>query len=249
QSFQNNDHSLMVVATKAIVFSAIKYSEADLIVSCYTEVAGIKSYLLRNILKSKKGKLTASYFQPLTHLELIADHKNKGTLEYIKEAKIFQPNQTLHTDIVKSGLVMFLSEMLKNCIREEETNAELYSFLENSFQWLDQSDEVANFHIYFLLQLSMNLVFYPDASNIDDEYFNIMEGNFQAINTGNYCLEGPQIENFKKFFGINLDTLNTIKLSKMARQNLLELILAYYSFHMQGYQKPKSLAVLNQLFS
>lgn len=239
----------MVVATKAIVFSAIKYSEADLIVSCYTEVAGIKNYLLRNILKSKRGKLKASYFQPLTQLELVADHKNKGTLEYIKEAKVFYPYKTLHTDIVKSGLVMFLSEILKNCIREEETNAELYSFLENSFQWLDQSDEVANFHIYFLLQLSMHLGFYPDASNINDEYFNIMEGNFQAINTGNYCLEGQQIENFKKFFGINLETLNTIKLSKTARQNLLELILAYYSFHMQGYQKPKSLAVLNQLFS
>src|SRR5690606_3527621 len=117
----------MVVATKAIVFSAIKYSEADLIVSCYTEVAGIKSYLLRNIFKSKKCKLKASYFQQLTHFELIANDKNKGTLEYIKEAKIFQPNQTLHPDIVKSGLVMFLSEILKKCTRDEETNAELYS--------------------------------------------------------------------------------------------------------------------------
>ncbi|MEH6764374.1 MAG: DNA repair protein RecO [Aequorivita antarctica] len=239
----------MVVATKAIVFSAIKYSEADLIASCYTEVAGIKSYLLRNILKSKKGKLKASYFQPLTQLELIAEYKNKGRLEFIKEAKVFYPYQTLHTNIVKSGLVMFLSEMLKNCIREEEPNQELYTFLEQSFQWLDQSDEVANFHIFFLLQLSMHLGFYPDASNIDESYFNIMDGNFQTINTSNYCLQGPQIENFKKFFGVNLETLNTIKLSKKDRHNLLELILGYYSFHVQGYQKPKSLVVLNQLYS
>ncbi|OAD90437.1 DNA repair protein RecO [Aequorivita soesokkakensis] len=239
----------MVVATKAIVFSAIKYSEADLIVSCFTEVSGVKSYLLRNILKSKKGKLKASYFQPLTHLELIADHKNKGTLEYIKEAKIFQPNQTLHTDIVKSGLVMFLSEMLKNCIREEEANTELYIFLEHSIQWLDRHTEIANFHIHFLLQLSMHLGFYPDASNSGAKYFNIMEGNFQAVNSSNYCLEGPQIENLKKFFEIDFQTLNTIKLSKKDRQALLELVLSYYSFHVQGYQKPKSLAVLNQLFS
>ncbi|AFL81036.1 DNA replication and repair protein RecO [Aequorivita sublithincola DSM 14238] len=239
----------MVVATKAIVFSAIKYSEADLISNCYTEVAGVKSYLLRNILKSKRGKLKSSYFQPLTQLELIAEHKNKGTLEYIKEAKVFYPYQTLHTDILKTGLVMFLSEMLKNCIREEEPNHELYTFLEQSFQWLDQNDEVANFHIFFLLQLSQYLGFYPDASNIEDEYFNIMEGNFQSKNTSNYCLEGVQIENFKLFFGINPSTLNTVKLSKKERQNLLEFILSYYSFHVQGYQKPKSLAVLMQLFS
>ncbi|MDC8000930.1 DNA repair protein RecO [Aequorivita todarodis] len=239
----------MVVATRAIVFSALKYSEADLIVCCYTAVSGIKSYLLRGILKSKKGKVKASYFQPLTQLELIAEHKNKGTLEYIKEAKVCYPFQTLHTDIVKTGLVMFLSEMLKNCIREEEANEELYGFLEHAFQWLDQTDEVANFHIFFLLQLSMHLGFYPDASNIDEAYFNIVEGNFQALSTSNYCLEGPQIENFKKFFTVNIETLHTVKLSKKARQNLLELILAYYSFHVQGYQKPKSLAVLMQLFS
>lgn len=238
----------MLVATKAIVISAIKYSEADLIVSCYTQVAGIKSYLLRNVLKSKKGKLKASYFQPLTQLELIAEHKNKGTLEYIKEAKVFQPYKTLHTTIVKSGLVMFLSEMLKTCIREEEPNAQLYSFLENSFIWLDQNDEVANFHIVFLLQLSMYLGFYPDASNIGDDYFNIMEGSFQTTDTSNYCLEGNQIENFKQFFHVNLKTLNTIKLSKTDRQNVLVLILSYYSFHVEGYQRPKSLAVLNQLY-
>lgn len=239
----------MIVATKAIVFSAIKYSEADLIVSCYTQVAGIKSYLLRGVLKSKKGKLKVSYFQPLTQLELIAEHKNKGTLEYIKEAKVFDPYKTLHTTIVKSGLVMFLSEILKNIIREEEPNDQLYVFLENSFNWLDQNEEVANFHILFLLQLSMYLGFYPDASNIGDKYFNIMEGSFQSKDTSNYCLEGTQIENFKYFFNINLETLNSIKLSKTERQNVLELILTYYSFHVQGYQKPKSLAVLNQLFS
>ncbi|WP_310993314.1 DNA repair protein RecO [Aequorivita marina] len=239
----------MLVATNAIVFSALKYSEADLIVCCYTEAVGIKSYLLRGILKSKKGKLKSSYFQPLTQLELIANHKNKGSLEYIKEAKVFDPYKTLHTNIVKTGLVLFLSEMLKNTIREEEPNKTLYAFLKNSFNWLDQSEEVANFHILFLLQLSMYLGFYPDASNIENKYFNIMEGGFQSSKTSNYCIEGTQVENFKHFFNVDLETLNTIKLSKTARQNVLDLMLSYYSFHVQGYRKPKSLAVLNQLFS
>lgn len=239
----------MVVATKAIVFSAIKYSEADLIVTCYTEIAGVKSYLLRNVLKSKKGKLKASYFQPLTQLELIADHKNRGALEYIKEAKIYCPYETLHTDMVKSGLVMFLSEMLKNCIREEEANTELFDFLENSFLWLDRNDEVANFHIYFLLHLSSRLGFYPDASNIQAPFFNILEGSFQETKDSEYCIEGMYIEEFKRFFEINIDALNSIKLSKTTRKYILELILGYYIFHVEGYQKPKSLAILNQLFS
>ena len=47
----------MLVNTRAIVISALKYGEADLIVKCFTEEAGLKTYLLRSILKSKKGKL------------------------------------------------------------------------------------------------------------------------------------------------------------------------------------------------
>ena len=52
----------MLVTTKAIVISAIKYGEADLIVRCFTEEAGLKSYILRRILKSKKGKYAEQYF-------------------------------------------------------------------------------------------------------------------------------------------------------------------------------------------
>ncbi|HCW63386.1 MAG TPA: DNA repair protein RecO, partial [Leeuwenhoekiella sp.] len=100
----------MLVTTKAIVISAIKYGEADLIVRCFTEEAGLKSYILRRILKSKKGKLRTAMFQPASQLELVAVHKDKGTLESIREAKVIQPYVSLHTDVLKSSVVLFLSE-------------------------------------------------------------------------------------------------------------------------------------------
>ena len=106
----------MVITTKAIVFSSLKYGESDLIVKCFTESSGLKSYLLRNVLKSKKGKLRSSYFQLLSLIEIEASHKNKGTLERINEAKMFYPYQSLHTNIVKSSLVIFLAEILSNTI-------------------------------------------------------------------------------------------------------------------------------------
>lgn len=239
----------MIVSTKAIVFSAIKYSEADLIVSCFTETDGIKTYLLRGILKSRKSKLKASYFQPLTLLELVATHKNKGTLEYIREAKVSIPYQSLHTEMTKTGLVMFLSEILKNCIREEEGNPALFRFLEKSFLWLDDHEEVANFHIHFLLQLSNFLGFYPDASESGLPYFNMIEGNFEASESSHYSVEGSTIEDFKRFFNMDFDSSREIKLSKKSRSDLLNMILTYYHLHVQGYQKPKSLLILNQLFN
>ena len=60
--------------TKGIVLSALKYGDTSLIVKCFTEQDGVKSYLIRGVLKSKKGKLKPAYFQPLTQLLLTANH-------------------------------------------------------------------------------------------------------------------------------------------------------------------------------
>ena len=65
-----------MLTTNAIVLSKIRYRDNDLIVKCYTEKFGIKSYLLKNALKSKKGKFKPAYFQLLTLLDIQADHKD-----------------------------------------------------------------------------------------------------------------------------------------------------------------------------
>ena len=99
----------MQVSTKAIVLTSIKYGDTSLIAKIFTASDGLKSYMLKGILTSKKGKLRTSYFQPLTQLELVANHRNKGTLESIREAKVYNHYQTLHTNIQKNAMTMFLA--------------------------------------------------------------------------------------------------------------------------------------------
>ena len=70
----------MLVSTKAIVLSKLKFKDNDVIVKCYTKEFGVKSYLLRNILKSKKGKLKIAYFQELTILDLETDQRDGRSL-------------------------------------------------------------------------------------------------------------------------------------------------------------------------
>ena len=53
---------------------------------------------------------------------------------------------------------------------------------------------------------------------------------------------------FKSFLGINFDAINTIKMRKNNRQELLQSLVLYYELHLQGFRKPKSLAVLNEVF-
>lgn len=239
----------MQVSTRALVFSSIKYAEADLIVTCFTEDFGLKTYLLRRVLTSKKGQLRTSLFQPLTLLQLEAIHKDKGTLERIEEAKVLQPYQTLHTNVMKSSVVLFLAEMLKNCIREEEANGGLFQYISSALQWLDVHDDISGFHLLFLLKLTTYLGFYPDTSHSDLPYFNLMEGIFQKKPLGNYCEKGEAVETLKSLFGINFDALTLKKTTKKQRFEVLDLLLLYYQLHLHGYKKPRSLLVLNQLFN
>ncbi len=238
----------MLVNTRAIVISALKYGEADLIVKCFTEEAGLKTYLLRSILKSKKGKLRTAMFQPATQLEIVAMHKDKGTLESIREAKVLQPYLSLHTDILKSSIVLFLSEMLRNAIQEEEENRPLYAFLEHAFMWLDLHTHTANFHLLFLLELTKYLGFYPDTSNINYSNFNLESGNFENVETL-YSVSEENLDTLKTLLGINFDALSELKLNQKRRAAFVNILLSYYELHLHSFRKPKSLAVLSALFN
>ena len=53
---------MALITTKAIVLSTLKYSDSSLIVKCYTQDEGLKSYLIRGVLKAKKGGVKIAYF-------------------------------------------------------------------------------------------------------------------------------------------------------------------------------------------
>ncbi len=238
----------MQVTTKAIILSSLKYGDTSLIVKAYTFSDGLKSYLLKGVLSSKRGKVKAAYFQPLTQLELVAIHKNKGTLENIREAKTSYHYQTLHSNIIKNTMTQFLAEMLGNCLLEEEPNESLFYFIEASLQWLDTHNEVANFHLFFLLNITKYLGFYPDINNNNYLYFDLVEGNFtNSINT-NPMIKEDNLNYFKTLLGINFDEIHSVKMSQNNRQELLKSLILYFKLHLQGFRKPKSLAILNEIF-
>src|SRR5690606_3541475 len=160
-------YCIMRTTTKALVLSSLKYGDSSLIVRALTESDGLKSYMLKGVLSSRKGKLRPAYFLPLMHLEIVADHRNKGNLEHLSEVKVATPYQSLHTEVTKNSVVLFLAEMLGNSIQEEQRDQELFSYLEYALQWLDTHRLSPDFHLLFLVNLSKYLGFYPDTRSKD----------------------------------------------------------------------------------
>jgi len=239
----------MIITTNAIVLSKIRYRDNDLIVKCYTQQLGVLSFLLRGVLKSKKGLSKTAYFQMLSQLHLEIDFFPNRSLHTIKESRINHLYSSLHTNILKSSIVMFLSEVLSNILKEEEQNETLFSYLETTLLWLDTNSECSNFHLLFLLNLTKYLGFYPEKDSLEYDFFNLQDGKFEIKQHGNYAISGENIMLLKQFLSIKFDELSNIKISSKQRQSFLNVLLLYYELHLGDFKKIKSLQVLNQVFS
>ena len=240
---------MAVISTKAIVLSTLKYSDSSLIVKCYTQEEGLKSYLIRGILKAKKGGLKIAYFQPLNQLNIVASHRNKGSLNTIKEVQISNPYKTIYKNIIKQSVVLFLSEVLSYSIKEEEKNNALFEYIETGLVWLDLHDKIANFHLLFLLNLTRFLGFYPDLTEKEKRGFDLLEGNFTDITSHKNIIYGNNFYQFKKLLGINFDNIENVSFNKLERQIVLKIIIQYFELHLDGFKKPKSLQILETVFS
>ena len=59
----------------------------------------------------------------------------------------------------------------------------------------------------------------------------------------------PEISFFKSMLGINFDKLNDIKMSQKSRRELISHLMVYYQHHLDGFKTPKSIHILNEVFS
>jgi len=238
----------MLSTNYCIVLSRLKYKDQDLIVKWYTKERGLVTYLIKGVFKSQKSRLKAAYFQELSQLQLEERYKPNQSLQYIKEVKVNYIYQSLHTNIYKSAIVLFLAEILSKVLKEEAKNEQLYDFLETSLQYFDVEQSYSNFHLLFIVKLTRYLGFYPDKNTITNPYFNLKSGVFEASKSDSFTVFGKNLTLLKQLLGINFDTIDTIKMSSKERLQFLKMLLQYYELHIEGFKTPKSLQVLNDVF-
>src|SRR5919205_1461784 len=144
----------MINKTKGIVLRNVKFGETSLVVSMYTELYGLQSYLVNGVrTTSKRGTSKASLFQPASILDLVVYHNEFKNLQRLKEFKWSHLYQHIFSDIIKNAVALFMIELLSKCLKEPETNVELFYFVEDAMLHLDSASDTvtANFPLYFAL--------------------------------------------------------------------------------------------------
>jgi DNA repair protein RecO (recombination protein O) len=220
----------MLHKTRGIVFRFTKYGDSSIIVTIFTELFGLQTYIVNGVRsKSAKGKI--ALYQPLTLLDLVVYYKENANIKRIKEVRCLHQYQTLQTDIRKASIGMFINEILNKTVKEENHAQEMFEFLLDSLIFLDdQTTDFENFHLIFLIKLSRFLGF--GAHESDEVLTRRLTGKEEEVL-------------LKKL--ITAEYSDTFVMTNLQRRNLLEILLRFYTAHIDSLGEIRSVQVLKEV--
>ena len=216
----------MITNTELIVLHTTKFGENSLVVHTLSRDYGRRSFFVRGALKRQM-----SLFLPLNILEADIQESSKTNLYTARNLSAKYPLNGVRSNIFKNSMTMFMSEVLFRVLKEGGNEQGLYEWCEKNILMLDAiTSDFSNFHIRFLLELTVALGFSPEAKDL---------GPF----VGEHY---PIVERFmKEPFAESM----LIPLSGSLRNELSEEILRYIEFHTESAVNVNSLKVLHELFS
>lgn len=239
--------------THGIVLRTVKYGETSLVVTIFTELFGLQSYLVNGVrTATKKGTGKANLFQPAAILDLVVYHNELKHLNRIKEFKWAQLYRNIFSDVPKNAVSLFMVELLTKCLKQPESNPELFHFAEDVLLKLDESSGMvmANLPLFFAVQLPLHFGFrIGDNYSGQNIYLDLQEGFFVSEQPRHpHFLEGKEAMITSQLLKeMQPEELADIKLGHDFRRQLLHRYETYYALHIHDFGTMKSLPVLREV--
>ena len=234
--------------TQDLVLSALSYGDRQLIVDLFTRECGRQSFIVQ-ISAGRRGKMRKLLFQPLTYLDADFVQRQNRTLQRFSEVGIVRPWATLTSDPIKIQLVFFAAELLRYATRDEQQPQSLFDYVAESLQWLDKADDgYANFHLVFMIRLTLFLGFFPNIETYHvGSCFDLRSGCFSMeIPAHADFIRGDEAEQMINLMRLNYSTMHLFRMTRQQRSRCVDVILAYYRLHVPDFPDMKTLEVLRQ---
>lgn len=235
---------------RGVVLGTVKYGDKAIIVNMLTDTFGRQSYIVQGLGSGKGRGSKLAYYQPLFALQFEGIVSDKSELHRMKDVQSSIVMQTIPYDIRKSTIALFMSEVLYRLVGESEANSLLFDFVYGSIEALDAIDEgVANFHLWFLANISRFLGFAPGNEYTKDCFFDMREGLYTPVQPlhDKFCnREYAQLLN--DLIECDVQYLGEIGLNRTQRVDMLHALTDYYALHLDSIRKVQSISILQQLF-
>ena len=218
---------------QGIVLQSIRYGDTSLIVKVYTRSLGLRSYMVKGAF-NRNSKSRAALFQNLHLINYVeAGKPNKGSLGYLKDVQLTTVYQSIPFVMNKSAILMYVSELLSKTLTEQEQNEPLYDFIAKSLLWLDLVEQdYANFPLFFTLELTRHLGFYPKANHENGYCFDMMEGSFvHDMPVHPYYFEAEKAWLLSQLLNVSIDEACRLPLRVSQRRELLDGLIMFMRLH------------------
>lgn len=240
----------MLRSLHCVALRTIKYNEKHSILSAYSLEMGRVSFLL----PAGSGREAArrrALMMPLGTFECVADIRHGQDIYIMKEPKADIISHGIHSNPIKSALALFIAELLSVVLREYQEDKALFLFLRQSIERLNDATEgVANFHLCFLYRLGCFVGIEPDVSTYQEgRIFDMVDGIFRVSAPLHSQYLGQQEAAVVALLSrMTFDNMHRFRLSRENRNQMLDVILEYYTIHYASLSSLKSIDVLRALF-
>ena len=218
---------------QGIVLQSIRYGDTSLIVKVFTRNLGLRSYMVKGAF-NRNSKSRAALFQNLHLINYVeASRPNKGSLGYLKDVQLSTVYQSIPFVMNKSAILMYVSELLSKTIIEQEQNEALFDFIVRSLLWLDLVEQdYANFPLFFTLELTRHLGFYPKSNHETGYCFDMMEGLFaHDLPVHPYYFDTENAQLLAQMLNVSIDEACRIPLRVSQRRELLDGLIMFMRLH------------------
>ena len=218
---------------QGIVLQSIRYGDTSLIVKVFTRSLGLRSYMVKGAF-NRNSKSRAALFQNLHLINYVESGKtNRSSLGYMKDVQLATVYHSIPFVMNKSAILMYVSELLSKTITEQEQNEPLYDFIERSMLWLDLvHQDYANFPLFFTLELTRHLGFYPQANHESGYCFDMMEGSFaHDYPLHPYYFDANDSQLLSRLLNAGIDETCHLPLNVNQRRALLDGLIVYMRLH------------------
>ena len=239
----------MLIKTYGIVIKSTKYLESSVICKIYTRQLGMKSYIINGI-RSPKAAIKPSLLQALILLDMVVYHNPTKEIHRIKELKAYPILDTLHFDMMKTSVGMFMAELIHKTVKEEEPNEHLFDFLSACIIEIDRAEKVAGlWPLFFMVHYSRLLGFFPGGDNMSAQsVFNLHDGVFiDDASVGVDIIEQPHSNYLMEIVKADFADIGKLAVPKASRIILLGKMIDFYAMHLPEFSTLKSVSVLNSV--
>ena len=152
----------MTSNTSLIVLHTTKFGENSMVIHTLSREYGRRGFVVRSM-----GRKTASLLLPLNILEAVVVESSRTNLYTARNLIASASLMGIRNSLYKNTMTMFLSEVLYRVVKEGTAEPGLYDWCEKQIRLLDAIDtDFSNFHIRFLLELTVALGFSPNVEDL-----------------------------------------------------------------------------------